>query len=94
MILDSGAPAGDAMIEIPGMEMPVSPGSTVGSVMLVNCIKAELANLLTQRGMPPSALAAACKVGKERSIEIFNNAYDEHATRMSGLFDFKLPISK
>lgn len=94
LILDSGAPAGDAMIEIPGMEMPVSPGSTVGSVMLVNCIKAELANLLTQRGMPPSALAAACKVGKERSIEIFNNAYDEHATRMSGLFDFKLPISK
>ena len=74
------------MIEIPGMEMPVSP-AMVGSVMLVNCIKTELANLLTQRGMPPSLAAAACKVGKERSIEIFNNAYDEHATRMSGLFD-------
>lgn len=93
LILDSGAPAGDAMIQIEGMEMPVSPGSTVGSVILINCIKAELAAIMTSKGFPPKALAATCIVGKERSTQLFNDAYDEHATRMSRVTDFKKPIS-
>ena len=93
LTLDSGAPAGDAMIQIQGMEMPVSPGSTVGSVILINCIKAELAAILTSEGFPPKALAASCIVGKEKSVQIFNDAYDEHSTRMSKVTDFKKPIS-
>lgn len=94
LVLDSGAPAGDAMIQVEGMEMPVSPGSTVGSVLLINCLKAELAQLLTTEGMPPKALAASCLVGKARSTALFEDAYNEHATRMSRLFDFSKKISK
>ena len=93
LVLDSGAPAGDAMIQIEGMEMPVSPGSTVGSVMLINCLKAELAQQLTQQGLAPKALAAACSVGKERSAAIFEEAYNEHSTRMSALYNFSKKIS-
>ncbi|MEP7322253.1 MAG: sugar isomerase domain-containing protein [Saprospiraceae bacterium] len=93
LILDSGAPAGDAMIQIEGMEMPVSPGSTVGSIILINCIKSELASILTAKGLPPKALVASCIVGKERSIQIFNEAYDEHSTRMSRVTDFNKTIS-
>jgi len=53
LILDTGAPVGDAMVKIPGLETPVAPGSTLGGVLLVNCIKAELAALLTAAGQPP-----------------------------------------
>src|SRR5664279_6618972 len=33
VVLDSGAPVGDSMIYINGLETPVSPGSTVGGIM-------------------------------------------------------------
>ena len=86
IVLDSGAPVGDAMIAVEGMEMPVAPGSTVGSCMIINCIKAELANLLTKAGHPPMALAAGAVVGPERAAAIFQAAYDEHAHRIARLY--------
>src|SRR5687768_15958233 len=46
ILLDSGAPVGDSMINIDGLETPVSPGSTVGGIIIVNSIKAEVARLL------------------------------------------------
>ena len=86
LILDSGAPAGDSMITMPGLETPVSPGSTVGGVMIINCIKAELARLLTDAGQPPKVLTAGAIVGNERAKELFESAYDEHAHRMAVLY--------
>jgi uncharacterized phosphosugar-binding protein len=86
IVLDTGAPVGDAMVEIPGMEMKVAPGSTVGGAMVVNCLKAEVARLLTEAGSPPLALAGAVAVGKERCDQIFQDAYDEHARRLARLY--------
>ena len=88
LVLDTGAPAGDAMVRIEGLETPVSPGSTLGGVLLINGIKAELAQLLTAAGHPPKVLSAACTVGPERAKELFESAYDEHARRLRGLYDF------
>src|SRR5256885_2201424 len=48
LVLDTGAPAGDAMVRIPGLETAVAPGSTVGGCMIVNAIKSEVAAKLTQ----------------------------------------------
>lgn len=86
LVLDSGAPLGDSMITVPGLETPVSPGSTVGGVMIINCIKAELARLLTEAGQPPKVLTAGAIAGKERARELFESAYDEHAHRMAELY--------
>jgi len=86
LVLDTGAPAGDAMVTIPGLDTPVSPGSTVGGCMLVNCIKAELAALLTAAGSPPKVLTGAAVVGAERAEELFESAYDEHAHRLAKLY--------
>lgn len=86
LVLDTGAPAGDSMIYIDGLETPVSPGSSVGGVIIVNSIKAELAKLLTEAGKPPKVLTAGCIVGSEKAAALFEAAYDEHAHRMSGLF--------
>ncbi len=83
LVLDTGAPKGDAMVPIEGMEQNVAPGSTVGGCLVVNSIKAEVAQRLTAAGHPPLALAAACTVGAKRAAEIFEAAYDEHAHRIA-----------
>lgn len=86
IVLDSGAPVGDAMVTIENLDTPVAPGSTVGSCMLINCIKAELANLLTHAGHPPKVLTAGAVIGAERATELFQAAYDEHAHRISRMY--------
>jgi len=86
LILDSGAPVGDSMIQVANLETPVAPGSTVGGVMIINCIKAELARLLTEAGQPPKVLTASAIVGAEKAKELFESAYDEHAHRLAELY--------
>lgn len=92
IVLDSGAPVGDAMVYVEGLDTPVAPGSTVGSCMLINCIKAEVANLLTQAGHPPKVLTAGAIVGTARATELFQAAYDEHAHRIAKMYQ-KVGIS-
>ena len=87
LVLDTGAPEGDAMVPIDNLEVPVAPGSTVGGCMLINAIKAEVAHRLTQKGQPPRVLTASNLVGRERSAELFESAYDEHAHRLARLFE-------
>jgi uncharacterized phosphosugar-binding protein len=86
LVLDTGAPAGDAMVTIEGLPTPVSPGSTVGGCMLVNCVKAEVARLLTEAGAPPCVLSGAAVVGEARASALFEAAYDEHAHRLARLY--------
>jgi uncharacterized phosphosugar-binding protein len=87
LVLDTGAPAGDAMVYIPGLDTPVAPGSTVGGTLLINCIKAELAALLTAAGKPPKVLSSAVVAGDERAVTLFESAYDEHAHRLTKLYE-------
>ena len=53
IVVDTCVPAGDAMIDIPGLKEKVGPGSTFGFVTAVNAINCEVAHLLTERGQPP-----------------------------------------
>ena len=87
LVLDTGAPVGDAMTAIDGMDTPVSPGSTVGGCMLVNALKAEVAERLVKAGQPPKVLTAGAIVGNERATELFEAAYDEHARRLAKLYE-------
>lgn len=87
LVLDTGAPPGDAMVRIPGLETPVAPGSTIGGCLLINALKAETALRLTQAGQPPRVLTAANLIDPERSARLFEAAYDEHARRMAKLYE-------
>jgi len=87
IVLDTGAPPGDAMVKIAGLETPVSPGSTVGGCLLINSIKAEVAQRLTQAGHPPKVLSGAAVVGAEKATALFEAAYDEHARRLARLYE-------
>jgi uncharacterized phosphosugar-binding protein len=86
LVLDTGAPTGDAMVRIPGLETPVSPGSTVGGCLLVNALKAEVAARLTRAGQPPKVLTAGAVIGAEKAAALFESAYDEHARRLAKLY--------
>ena len=87
LVLDTGAPVGDAMVFVPNLETPVSPGSTVGGALLVNCIKAQVAEYLTLAGKPPKVLTAGVLVGTQRATELFEAAYDEHAHRIAKMYE-------
>jgi uncharacterized phosphosugar-binding protein len=86
VVLDTGAPPGDAMVKIDGLDTPVAPGSTVGGCLLVNAIKAEVADRLTRAGQPPTVLSGGVIVGAERAKSLFEAAYDEHARRVAKLY--------
>ena len=86
LVLDTGAPVGDAMVRVPGLDTPVAPGSTVGGCLLVNAIKASVAARLTEAGQPPKVLSAGAVVGAARAVELFEAAYDEHARRLAKMY--------
>jgi uncharacterized phosphosugar-binding protein len=86
LVLDTGAPPGDAMVSVPGLDTRVAPASTIGGCLLINGIKAEVAARLTAAGQPPKVLTAPAIVGAARSSEIFEAAYDEHARRLAKLY--------
>jgi uncharacterized phosphosugar-binding protein len=75
------------MVRVEGLDTPVSPGSTLGGCLLVNCIKAEVAQRLTRSGTPPKVLTAAAVAGADRAAELFEAAYDEHARRLARLYE-------
>lgn len=86
LVLDTGAPVGDAMVQVDGLDTPVAPGSTIGGCLLINTIKAEVAARLTRAGAPPKVLTATAIAGKQRATELFEAAYDEHARRLALLY--------
>ena len=87
IVLDTGAPPGDAMVKLEGLDTPVSPGSSVGGCMLINALKAEVAGRLTRAGAPPKVLSGAAVVGAARAVELFESAYDEHGRRLAKLLE-------
>lgn len=88
LVIDTGAPKGDSMIHIEGLATPVAPGSSIGGILIINCIKAKVAALLTEAGHPPTVLTASNVVGEKMATELFEKAYDEHAVRLAKLYQF------
>jgi uncharacterized phosphosugar-binding protein len=83
--IDLGTPPGDALVEVEGWEAPVGPGSTMANVAVVNCLKVRTAELLAEQGVELPVLAAPSVVGSERSAQLFDAAYREHARRAAAV---------
>jgi uncharacterized phosphosugar-binding protein len=69
------------------LDSPVAPGSTLGGVLIINSIKAEVANILHKKGKTPKILSSGKIVGEKRASELFESAYDEHAHLMAKLYE-------
>jgi uncharacterized phosphosugar-binding protein len=83
VVVDLCTPIGDAMLSVDGLEQPVGPGSTIAAVSIANEIKSQTAALLVERGAMPPVLTSAALVGSERSRQLFDEAYAEHARRLT-----------
>ena len=83
LVVDLCTPAADALSIIDGLETPVGPGSTIAAVAIVNSIKVRVAELLVEQGRMPAVLTRSAIVGRERSSELFEQAYREHARRFA-----------
>jgi uncharacterized phosphosugar-binding protein len=83
VVLDNCVPAGDALVQIPGLADPVGPGSTIGAALIVNMLKCAVAEKLTQLGQPPKVLTSSYFIGSEESTRRFEVAYDEYRRRLA-----------
>jgi uncharacterized phosphosugar-binding protein len=83
LVIDLCTPHADAMVDVPGLDTPVGPGSTIAAVAIVNSIKVRTAELLTEQGVMPPVLTRNSVVGMERSQVLFDEAYREHARRLA-----------
>jgi uncharacterized phosphosugar-binding protein len=92
VVLDTCTPVGDAAITLPGLISPVGPTTTVAAAAIANAMKARVAELLVAAGQPPHVLASPLIVGAETSEREFEAAYDEHARRVSRLY--QVPLDK
>jgi uncharacterized phosphosugar-binding protein len=87
LVIDLCTPHADALCAIDGLETPVGPGSTITAVAIVNAIKVRVAELLTERGAMPPVITRSSVVGEERSRQLFDQAYREHARRIARAID-------
>ena len=87
LVIDLCTPHADALATIDGLDTPVGPGSTISAVAIVNAIKVRVAQLLVERGAMPPVLTRASVVGEERSRDLFDQAYREHARRIARAID-------
>lgn len=58
-VIDTGVPAGDAAIVVPGSSLRMGPLSTIAGAALLHAVMIEAASLLVARGVPPPVLASA-----------------------------------
>jgi uncharacterized phosphosugar-binding protein len=54
LVIDNGCPPGDALVSLEGLPAKVAPGSTVLGALILNCIVAQVAQNLLDRGVTPA----------------------------------------
>jgi uncharacterized phosphosugar-binding protein len=83
VVVDSGAPLGDAAVRIEGLDDPVSAVSTVLVVSVMQAIVAETAALMVERGQKPH-IEVNLNLPRESSAREHNDTgYDELWERLA-----------
>lgn len=85
VVIDTCTPLGDAAVDIEGWENRVGPVSSIANVAIVNTLKVLTAQRLADRGIELPVLTGPQIVGAERSHELFERAYLEHARRKASV---------
>jgi uncharacterized phosphosugar-binding protein len=82
VVIDLCTPAADALCRLEGApETPIGPGSSLAAVAVADAIKVRTAELLVALEKLPPVITSAAEVGRDRSEELFDAAYREHARR-------------
>jgi len=83
VVIDTGAPLGDACVKLDGLDDPVAPISSMLVMAVVEAMIAETARLMVERGTPPH-VEANLNLARETSARAHNDAgYEELWRRLS-----------
>lgn len=70
-VLDSGAPAGDAALEVEGLAVKVGPVSTLAGALLMNLLMLRVIEGFLGRGVTPGIFASAnLDWGREHNLQV------------------------
>lgn len=87
LVIDNCALPGDSMVQVPGVDVKVGPGSTIGNAAVVNCIKVLVAEQLAALGQPPLVLASGFELGSsEAAATRFEETYDDYRSRVKVVY--------
>jgi uncharacterized phosphosugar-binding protein len=86
LTIDTCVPAGDAMVQIDGLDDPVGPGSSIGAVTIVNAIKCLVAEKLTRLGQPPIVLSSSYVIGEAAVAQRFEDCYNDYRNRVRRVY--------
>jgi uncharacterized phosphosugar-binding protein len=86
VILDNGAPVGDALLELEGCRNKTGPFSTLGGAMVMNLLRCEVAQRLLDRGIEPVFLPSHQFVGDRTVEEQLEYFYAQYARRVGPLY--------
>ena len=78
IVIDNQCPPGDCVLQLPGLDWPTGPASTVTGAMIINMIRCATAEGLLERGITPTVLPSHQFVGNlsaGKQLEAFYEAY-------------------
>ncbi|HEX3811359.1 MAG TPA: sugar isomerase domain-containing protein [Mycobacteriales bacterium] len=81
IVVDNCTPPGDAAVHVEGVEFPVGPTSTLGTVVVAHSINALLAEGLVQRGVRPIVLGSPHFADQETAQRNLAEYYAEFRER-------------
>jgi uncharacterized phosphosugar-binding protein len=86
LTIDNCSPAGDAMVQVDGLDDPVGPGSAIGGAAVVNALKCAIAAELTRLGQPPLVLTSSYFIGEAASALRFEQSYNDYRARVQRVY--------
>ncbi|MEM6429903.1 MAG: SIS domain-containing protein [Deinococcota bacterium] len=86
LVIDNCALPGDSMVDVPGVDVKVGPGSTIGNTAVVNCLKVLVAEKLAAAGQMPLVLASSYEMGADASKVRFEEAYNDYRERVKVVY--------
>lgn len=83
LVLDTGCPAGDALVKLEGLPPQVGPGSTVMGALILNAIVVQVAKNLLDRGeTPPVAFSGNLEGGREYNEKVLGKIREKLWSQM------------
>ena len=85
VLIDSCVPFGDSMIEVPGLEQKVGPGSTLGFITVANAVVTQVAKNLVDRGVKLYVNATLNVKGDQTAEDLVEIGTQEYKRRLKNV---------